>query len=380
MARTKRKRSAPTEAGNFVSEWFGHRVYPTVAATPTSRADQRADRCPFLSAAIGEEQGCIKAATSRGICTISSCSNGPRQDWLVCPYRALEPALLKDVARRLFGFDTRQRMDIVPAPTLMKARFRSAFIDSVHKGSAGVVYVRDKLGGEISISPTDRSPEVAFDLTMVEVVERDPGVFAVGRYGILEVQTMDFHGSYRYAVSNLRDGLRLHRDKFPAVLQSNQTWLSDHIEGPNIANVFKRTFYQAMVKFQIAAHAPCAGCVLALPAAVWDSWQRHLAKPELVPRDEDTFALWSKSAPTKVPAWIYVFDIDTSPTQSPSPIQIKTIIATDAESIAHYALKVAPEAAVQTAASAEQIMTTLRRRLSQWWPGLEYPTFPPRVS
>ena len=56
----------------------------------------------------------------------------------------------------------------------------------------------------------------------------------------------------------------------------NINWLSEKIEGPNIANVFKRTFYQMVLKFKLAGHETCAGTTLALPRAVWDSWQRHL--------------------------------------------------------------------------------------------------------
>ena len=38
-----------------------------------------------------------------GVCTINNASNGSRQDWLVCPYRALDPNLIDNVVRRLFG-------------------------------------------------------------------------------------------------------------------------------------------------------------------------------------------------------------------------------------------------------------------------------------
>src|SRR3990170_8682943 len=92
-----------TERGNYVSEWLGHRVYPVVAEIPLALADQQNKRCPFLTEATGENKTCIKPPASLGICTISSASNGPRQDWLVCPYRALDRALLDDVVRRLFA-------------------------------------------------------------------------------------------------------------------------------------------------------------------------------------------------------------------------------------------------------------------------------------
>ena len=45
--------------GNFVSEWFGYRIYPQVLGDAAALRTQRAGRCPFLTAAAG--------------------------DWLVCP-------------------------------------------------------------------------------------------------------------------------------------------------------------------------------------------------------------------------------------------------------------------------------------------------------
>lgn len=71
------------EGGNFVSEWFGHRVYPNVVSTPEAIADQSEERCPFLSAATSEDRTCIKTLKSKGVCSVSCVSNGPRQDWLV---------------------------------------------------------------------------------------------------------------------------------------------------------------------------------------------------------------------------------------------------------------------------------------------------------
>jgi len=259
-----------------------------------------------------------------------------------------------------------------PAPTLVGAKVRERIGRAVKGGLTTIVYLQDKLGGEISLSATDRSPEVAFDTTMVEVVADEGGHLSVGRYGILEIQTMDFHGSYRYAEKNLRDSLRLHRAGFPRVLQENQGWLSDRIEGPNIANVFKRTFYQIMLKFRIGAHPHAVGCVLAVPASVWDSWQRHLGAPELRPMGDGTHRLaWSGAeAPT---AWIYVFDLDVRSDRTPNPIVLSKVIATDADSLAHYALQVAPDAAVAEGGSADRVLARIRSRLSTWWPDLGAP-------
>jgi hypothetical protein len=329
---------------------------------------QHARKCPFLSIATAQETKCIKSESSIGICTISSSSNGPRQDWLVCPYRALGDPLFKEVAQRLFHPSDNQNLAIVSAPSLADQRTRQAISETAAAGGLIIAYFQDKVGGEISLSKTDRSPELSFDTTMVEPRRERDDFWTVGRYGILEVQTIDFHGSYKAASANLKHALHLHNTEFPAVLQQNSAWLSEKIEGPNIANVFKRTFYQMMLKFKIGEHQPCAGCVLAIPAPVWDSWQRHLGKPELSRRDGDIFVLRGESTWADPPAWIYVFDVDADSSEHPNPLTIKMRIGTAAESLAHYALKVVPGAALEAGGSVDRVLVTLHTRLSRWWP------------
>ena len=179
---------------------------------------------------------------------------------------------------------------------------------------------------------------------------------------------MDFHGSYRAVAKNLRDALHLHKKSFPKVLQTNRSWLCERIEGPNIANVFKRTFYQMILKFKIGEHRPCVGCVVAIPESVWDSWQRHLGRPELVPKDDGTWVLRGERTWTDAPAWIYVFDADAGTLTNPNVIRLKKIIGTDAESLSHYAFSVVPEAAVEAGGSADRVIESFRQRLGQWWP------------
>jgi Restriction endonuclease NotI len=358
---------APKEPNNLVAEWFGHRVYPTVAESGAALADQRERRCPFLSEAIGETTPCVKAAKSSGVCTISSRSNGPRQDWLVCPYRALDPNLVESAARRMFGIDPGREVSIQSAPTLGRAAVRADLEAVLERGGIAIVYVQDKIGGEISLSATDSSPELSFDVTLVELV-RGRGTPIVARYAVLEVQTMDFHGSYSEVVRSLTSALELHEGNFHKMVRENPSWLAKKIEGPNIANVFKRTLYQMLLKFRLAGHGPCAGVTLAIPASVWDSWQRHLGAPELTAMEDGTFRLDHPSAMGKPRAWLYVFDLDARSTVSPSPIVISKIIGTDADAVAHYAFKVAPEAIIAEGGSGSLVLDAIRVRLTTWWP------------
>ncbi len=368
----KARGSAIETRGNFISEWYGHRVYPAIVRDARALNDQKTSRCPFLSAATSEERSCVKPPTSSGVCTISSASNGPRQDWLVCPYRALDGSLMDAAARRIFRIAPDRSLVIAAAPALAKEAARKSLHQALRAGQAVLVYLQDKLGGEISVPSTPRSPELAFDITFAELRNTNSQI-SVARYGVLEVQTMDFHGSYKSAVNNLKDALRLHGRQFARVVRENPAWLSDRIEGPNIANVFKRTFYQIMLKFQIGNHGACAGTVLALPAAVWDSWQRHLGGPELRLADDGTYVLGidGDSGKTEPSAWIIVFDVEAAGSPTPNSLRIDKIIATDAQSLAYQALTVVPAAAIAEGGSADRILLTINRRLRLWWPEIE---------
>jgi hypothetical protein len=370
VAKAKRA-SGKKDAGNFVSEWFGHRVHPMFVTSVDAIADQQAERCPFLTKAVGEPRQCVKAEAAKGVCTISSASNGIRQDWLVCPYRALSNELVSNSIRRLFSVSRTARPFITPALTLNKLEVREDVSKRLNVGERVFIYFDKKTGGELYIPSTERSPEFSFDVTVVELM-LEKGLPHIGNFGILEIQTMDFHGSYRNAVRNLREGLRMHPTNFGSSVRENSWWLSEGVEGPNIANVFKRTFYQMMFKFQLGHHGRCAGCVLALPTAVWDSWQRHLGSPELTKEADGTYSLRApnKPVPATWPAWIYIFEPNAASAITPSPIAVSKIIGTDAPSISHWALDVAPNAALSNIDSESGFLAGLSRRLNDFWPEL----------
>jgi hypothetical protein len=243
------------------------------------------------------------------------------------------------------------------------------------------VFFQDKLGGEISLGGTARSPEMAFDITLVEILAADGGHFELGRYGIMEVQTMDFHGTYREAVTALSNALDLHGEGFPSTLQANLDWAGRGMEGPNIANVFKRTFYQMMVKFQLASGGAAAGTVLALPRSVWDSWQPFLGAPNLV--DTGKGYLGIEGAPDLgLDAYICLFDLDPSAgvvdpdatgvagAKDIAPVQIHSFIRVDPDTLARHAFSEVPKEMLRNISGMDVIMASIRARLARWWPGL----------
>lgn len=361
-----------------IAEWFGHRVFPDVSASLGALDDQRAGRCPFLTQTLKADTPCVKARNSRGVCTISASSNGPRQDWLVCPYRALDDHLLSDMVRRLYQIPASELIVIRPVLALAQDPGRSEILGAVRGGRRVFVYFQDKLGGEIGLSRTPASPEMSFDITVVELLHGQPispipgeTRVSVGKYGVIELQTTDTHGSYQHAVTALTNALDLHRDRFAALLAENPEWAGRRMEGPNISNVFKRTFYQITFKFQVTRRDSSSGCALALPRPVWDSWQPFLGAPALHKQQDGTWRLLDDHS-SEPRDWIYVFDIDLRPRTDglPAPVTVDLVIGTDAATLSRAALEVAPAKAAEHGGEVDAVLGAITRRLSRYLPGI----------
>jgi hypothetical protein len=361
-----------SESGNHISEWLGHRIYPSVKLDVSTFVGPDFGSCPFLTDALGQKTNCVKSENSFGVCSVSSASNGSLQDWLVCPYRVVSSDIVRQACLLIFGDSAANKR---PKPvTLLKNEMElSKFKQEVVELGTGYVFFQDKLGGEISVIATPRSPEMSFDITLAEIVPSTAG-FTVARYGILEVQTMDFHGSYRQAVQNLKDALRLHGESFSDSLRKTMEWGAEKVEGPNIANVFKRTFYQVLLKFQLSGRGAAAGTVLAIQQSVWDSWQPFLGAPEIERSADGSYRL---KITDPIPdstgssnAHICVFDLDSSAESSVSPVQLKMDIRVTAEQLSHHAFKVVPSGMLESLSKSDSILARIKMRLSNSWPEL----------
>lgn len=377
MSSTRTKASDPNPAvvasRPHIAEWFGHRIFSTVSSGDAPIEDQRSGRCPFLSETLQHSTQCVKAPNSRGVCTISASSNGPRQDWLVCPYRALDAGLLADMVSRLYGIPPLDPILIRPVVVLSTEAGRTELFDFVRSGGRTFVYFQDKLGGEIGLSKTAASPELSFDITVAELLlpnkldSDDDLSVSIGKYGVIELQTTDTHGSYGHAVKALTSALDLHGEHFTEQLAGNPEWAGRKIEGPNISNVFKRTFYQIAFKFQVTKQDTSVGCALALPQPVWDSWQPFLGAPELHELPDGTWRLLDDQ--TSQPSdWIYVFDVDTEPGEGggPAPIRVSLVIGTDAATLSRAAFEVAPANAIAHGGEHDTVAEAIRRRIKRY--------------
>lgn len=365
---------ASRDKGNFVSEWFGQRIYPTVRLDEKRLIGDGHQRCPFLSNVLHADTVCVKSTNSSGVCSVSSASNGARQDWLVCPYRVIDSEIVHHACQTIFGLD--HAVTPIPVPVLKRVDERKKFEAALSRDGVGYLFFQDKLGGEISVLGTARSPELSFDVTLVEVRTNDNGGFEVARYGILEIQTMDYHGTYKHAVNNLRDGLRLHPGTFADSLRRNlERWSGEGVEGPNIANVFKRTFFQTLIKFKLAGTgAAAAGTVLALPRSVWDSWQPFLGAPALDDVSPGIKRLPSKAEPAAddvLNAFICIFDLDASSRASTSPLRIDHFIRVSPEQLADHAFTQVPQHILDSLDGPGSVLSRIDARLAAWWPAFK---------
>ncbi len=188
---------------------------------------------------------------------------------------------------------------------------------------------------------------------------------------------MDYHGSYKGAVRNLREGLRMHAESLPSTLQANlERWAGEGMEGPNVANVFKRTFYQMMLKFRMAGDgSAAAGTILALPVSVWESWQPFLGAPELEQETPGVMRIRTIESNAEPPlnAYVCVFDLDHEHPSAISPLQIRQFIRISPERLAHHAFTVVPGYILRSIQSEESVLARIRPRLGTWWPAFKEP-------
>ena len=175
---------------NSISEWFGHRVYPTVKASAKAQIDQKNGRCPFLGAAVGngEAHACIKPANSRGVCTVSSNSNGSQQDWVVCPYRTIDSPIFAHSTQRLFHLSANRPFHLIPAPALAEKKTRAEVRRNLSQDHAVFVYFIDKLGGEIDLPGSARSPKFKLDTTIVELRRAPAAALNLARYAVVKTR------------------------------------------------------------------------------------------------------------------------------------------------------------------------------------------------
>jgi hypothetical protein len=360
----------PRLRGNFISEWFGQRIYPEVRLDSRAIDGSNWGICPFLSSIKREKSPCIKPENAFGVCTINSVGGDVRKDWLVCPYRVIDSEIVKISCITIFGVEP----DIPPIPISVLNQPAGAADLSRSLAANGVAYVffQDKLGGEISISSTLSSPEIAFDVTVVEIVPARSDTLKLNRYGFIEIQTMDFHGSYKAAVKNLNDAHRLHKSRFPTALANNQAWASERVEGPNIANVFKRTFYQTLLKFELSKAGAATGTILALPESVWESWQPFLGRPTIERVSDSEYRILGSDAETYhgTNAWIFVFDLNSEASSSISPVRVKSRIRVSAVDLLQHAFIAVPRHMLRVATVDDALLSRIRERVRRASPHL----------
>lgn len=387
MGKAKRKKNAkrPANRGNAVAEWFGHRVWPEVDDSDTAVENQSGRLCPFIAAATRDPaEACIKVSNSYpepyGVCTVSSDSNGVRQDWLACPYRVLDQhfTLLGGVVRTLFEVEEGVGVALFPTSVLDRPLRQAELLEQIADRNTKVfAFCMDKLGGEVDVPKTDASPGAKVDVSVIEITgcEGNGLPSSFGKHMFFEIQAADFHGSPLHAVKLLADKCPQGAERgYHEAFRARPDDCAERMEGPNKANIFKRTIYQMILKMELAARdEECVGFAIVLPVPVWDSWLRHLGLPALesspddpsVQRFQPVSAATTTSADT-TPSWIVVFDIDRESGESPQPLRIVNRIAASPEALIHYAFNAAPAEAIERGA-VKRFRSVLIERVTRNW-------------
>jgi hypothetical protein len=198
------------------------------------------------------------------------------------------------------------------------------------------------------------SPRKPWNPTSSLDADGKPSTF--GKHLFYEIQTADFHGSPLHAAQALRDACAAGEPSlnYHATLVGQVEICGTGVEGPNKANIFKRTIYQMIFKIELARHADSAGFAIVLPVPVWESWLRHLGQPTLVQSGDDPTMVSlpeptsdTEMASTTAPATIFVFDIDSASSEVPSPLKIVKRVSCSASALAHYAFTIAADKALQ---------------------------------
>jgi hypothetical protein len=248
--------------------------------------------------------------------------------------------------------------------------------EALRSGARVFLFTAQKLGGEVDLPETDASPGAAVDMSVMEVTALDssgkPATY--GKHLFYEIQTADFHGSPLHAAKHLRDLCAAGEpgDDYHASLLDRVEVCGTGVEGPNKANIFKRTIYQMIFKIELAArHADCAGFAIVLPVPVWDSWVRHLGQPTFQPIGDDATNVRlpqpeGADLGSEPVANIYVFDIDTASKEVPNPLRIVKRVSCSAAALAHYAFVVAAEKAMAKQVVARFRSTFMQRAEKGW--------------
>jgi hypothetical protein len=148
--------------------------------------------------------------------------------------------------------------------------------------------------------------------------------------------------------------------------------MSEAIEGPNIANVFKRTFYQTLLKFELSKAGASAGTILALPQSVWDSWQPFLGRPEIEHVEGTSFRVKGSDGTDYhgTNAWIFIFELDGSSSNAISPVRITAMVRVSATDLIEHAFVNVPKNMLAWIRTGDTLMQRIRLRIRRALPTL----------
>jgi hypothetical protein len=136
--------------------------------------------------------------------------------------------------------------------------------------------------------------------------------------------------------------------------------------------VFKRTFYQMLLKFELSKDGASAGTVLVLPESVWESWQPFLGRPtiERVSGTEYKIVGADNKGYHGTNAWIFVFRLDETSADAISPVRITSKIRVSATDLLQHAFVAVPQNMLHWARTENALLNRIRERIRRAVPTL----------
>lgn len=116
-----------------------------------------------------------------------------------------------------------------------------------------------------------------------------------------------------------------------------------------------------------------AGFAIVLPVPVWESWLKHLGRPQVAGTDPRQLALRTPTETERTSgeqsrATVYVFDVDRDSRETPNPLVIVQQVAISAGALIHHAFDRASAEAI-----GRGVVTTFRKsfmeRAEKGWDG-----------
>jgi hypothetical protein len=142
---------------------------------------------------------------------------------------------------------------------------------------------------------------------------------------------------------------------------------------PSRGNFISEWFGQRIYPdVRLSKNEAAAGTILALPEAVWDSWQPFLGRPTIEKVSDSEFRITGSDTKSYhgTNAWIFVFDLNAQATESISPVRVKSRIRVSATDLVQHAFVAVPNTMLRVVKTDDLLLRRIQDRIRKAIPTL----------